>query len=64
MTADMIYSFMEQAVQWTFIVMCICFWGVGMISIWKWFIGVVRRMLRYLFPYKFRKKEEKDNADL
>ena len=55
---------MEQAVQWTFIAMCICFWAIGMISIWKWFIGVVRRMLRYLFPQKFKKNEVRDNADL
>lgn len=64
MTTEMIYSFMEQTVQWTFIIMCICFWGIGMIAIWKWFVGVVRRMLRYLFPRKFRKNEDRDNVEL
>ena len=64
MATDMIYSFMEQTVRWTFLAMCICFWGIGMISIWKWFIGVARRMLRYLFPNKFRKREDNENANL
>lgn len=53
---------MEQTVQWTFILICVGFWCIGLIAIWKWFIGVIRRMLRYLFPKKFRKYEDNDNA--
>ena len=55
---------METAVQWTFVCICIAFWAVGIIAIWKWFIGVLHRMLRYLFPRRFRKKEDYDNAKL
>ena len=64
MTTDWIYSFMETAVQWTFVCICIAFWAVGVIAIWKWFIGVLHRMLRYLFPRRFRKEEDYDNAKL
>ena len=63
MTTEVIYRFMEQAVQWTFIIMCISFCLIGLVAIWKWFIGVVGRMLRYLFPRKLRKKDY-DNVEL
>ena len=62
MATEVIYGFMEQTVQWTFILICIGFWCIGLIAIWKWFIGVIRRMLRYLFPKRFRKYEDNDNA--
>ena len=58
-TIDMI---METVAQWTFICICVSFWAVGILYIWKWFIIILRCMILHLFPGLKRKYEVKDNV--
>lgn len=62
MAFEILGKYMEAAVEWTFVVICISFWAVGMISIWKWFLAVLRRMLHHLFPGFRRKHEVNDDV--
>lgn len=62
MALEILSKYMEAAVEWTFVCICVSFWAVGMISIWKWFINAMRRMLRHLFPGFHRKHGAEDDV--
>ena len=49
MTVEMINEFMDSMVRGTLTGICFAFWLLCMAGIWKWFIGVMKRALFYLF---------------
>ena len=59
MTVEMINEFMDSVVRGTLTGICFAFWLLCMAGIWKWFIGVMKRALFYLF----RKMRKKDNGN-
>ena len=50
MTVEMINEFMDSVVRGTLTGIFFAFWLLCMAGIWKWFIGVMKRALFYLFP--------------
>ena len=50
MTVEMINKFIDLIVRSTLNGICFAFWILCMIGIWKWFIGVMKKALFYLFP--------------
>ena len=50
MTVEVINQLMDAMVRGTLTGICIAFWLLCMIGIWKWFIGVMKKALFYLFP--------------
>ncbi len=48
--ADFISTIMDAAVKGTLYGISIILCVLCLISIWKWFLGVVARVLFYLFP--------------
>ena len=69
MTVEVINQLMDAMVRGTLTGICIAFWLLCMIGIWKWFIGVMKRALFCLFPSlqawaeNRRKMREKDNGN-
>lgn len=69
MTVEMINEFMDSMVRGTLTGICFAFWLLCMAGVWKWFIGVMKRALFYLFPglqtwaENRRKMRKKDNGN-
>ena len=47
---EMINDFMDMLVHSTITGICLAFWIIALMGIWKWFLGVMKRALFYLFP--------------
>ena len=63
MTMDFINFLIDASIRGTLLGITIFFWGFGLVSIWKWFFGVMKRLLHWLFPrckWFQPKQEEKD----
>lgn len=56
MTMETINMIMDAMVKGTLTGICISFWMFGLAMVWKWFVGVIKRMIHYLFPNSFKKK--------
>ena len=69
MTVEMINEFMDAMVQGTLTGICLAFWLLCIAGVWKWFLGVMKRALFYLFPglqiwaENRRKMRKKDNGN-
>ena len=50
MTSETIINFMDSAIRGSLFGICIVLWGFGIVAIWKWFIGLSKRILHWLFP--------------
>jgi len=50
MTSETIINFMDSAIRGSLFGFCIVLWGFGIVAIWKWFIGLSRKILHWLFP--------------
>ena len=50
MTVEMINEFIDMVVRSTLNGICFAFWILCMVGVWKWFIGVMKKALFYLFP--------------
>lgn len=63
MTMDFINSLIDASIRGTLLGITIFFWGFGLVSIWKWFFGVMKRLLHWLFPKCrwFQPKQEKED---
>lgn len=48
MTMDTINVIMDAMVKGTLTGICISFWMFGLAIIWKWFIGIIKKMIHYL----------------
>ena len=63
MTMEFVSEIMDAMVKGTLCGICISFWLMGLTMIWKWFLGVVKRFLHWLFPKRFSKKNATDNKN-
>ena len=65
MTMDFINSLIDASIRGTLLGITIFFWVVGLVSIWKWFFGVMKRLLHWLFPKCrwFQPKQEKEDKE-
>lgn len=74
MTVETIEQFMDSMVRGTLNGICLAFWLLCLVSVWKWFLGVMKRALFCLFPglkewadarvkMKEKKKNGNDNDD-
>ena len=57
MTMEMINQLIDASIRGTLLGISLFFWGFGLIAIWKWFFGVMKRLIKWLFPTLFKKKE-------
>ena len=63
---EMINDFMEMLVHSTITGICLAFWLIALMGIWKWFLGMMKRALLYLFPGLKTwadKRRKKDNGN-
>ena len=71
MTTELFNQLLDGIIRGTLGGICAGFCILGLVSIWKWFLGVMRSGLFYLFPRlkawaedrKQRKKKVKDNGN-
>jgi len=47
---EIINDIIDCIIRGTLCGICLGFCGYGLVSIWKWFFGVSKRMLHNLFP--------------
>ena len=57
----MLNELMDALVRGTLAGICVSFWLMGLTAIWKWFLGVVKRFLHWLFPKHFAPKDVTEN---
>lgn len=50
MTTELINTFMDSIIRGTLTGICLGFCILGVVAIWKWFFGVIKRALLYIFP--------------
>ena len=50
MVSETIKQFMDSIIRGTLCGICLGFCIYGLVAIWKWFFGVSKRFLHYLFP--------------
>lgn len=50
MASETIINLMDSAIRGSFFGICIILWSFGIVAIWKWFIGLSKRILHWLFP--------------
>ncbi len=65
MAMEMINTFMDSIIRGTLAGFCLSFYILAIAAVWKWFLGIMKRILLYLFPgIKARadKKGKKKNA--
>ena len=63
---EMINDFMEMLDHSTITGICLAFWLIDLMGIWKWFLGMMKRALLYLFPGLKTwadKRRNKDNGN-
>ena len=57
MTIEMVNQLIDASIRGTLLGISLFFWGFGLVAIWKWFFGVMRRLIFWLFPSLSKKKE-------
>lgn len=57
MTMEMLNQLIDASIRGTLLGISLFFWGFGLVAIWKWFFGVVKKLVCWLFPNLFKKKE-------
>ena len=50
MNVEVINEFMDAVIRGTMTGICLGFVVLGLAAIWKWFFGVTKRVILYLFP--------------
>lgn len=60
MTMDSINEILDAIIRGSLLGFIAGFWLMGLIAIWKWFLGVTKRFLHWLFPKAkwFQPKEQ------
>ena len=57
---DVLNTLMDASIRGTLFGITLFFWGFALVSIWKWFFGVIKRSIHWLFP-NLTKKKDKNN---
>lgn len=55
MTMETICMILNAMMEGTLAGICITFWLFTIAMIWKWFVNIIKKMFRHLFPNLFKK---------
>lgn len=55
---DVLNTLIDASIRGTLFGITLFFWGFGLVSIWKWFFGVIKRTILWLFPNLMKKKDK------
>lgn len=58
MTMETINMILNAMMEGTLAGICITFWFFIIAMIWKWFVNILKKMFRYLFPNMFKKSDK------
>jgi len=64
MTMEMLNQLIDASIRGTLLGISLFFWCFGLVAIWKWFFSIIKKLVHWLFPNLFKKKEtatDKDN---
>lgn len=56
---DTLNTLIDASIRGTMLGITIFFWIFGLVTIWKWLLSVIKRLVHWLFPNL--KKKEKNN---
>lgn len=56
---DTLNTLIDASIRGTMLGITIFFWIFGLVTIWKWLLNVIKRLVYWLFPNL--KKKEKNN---
>ncbi len=56
---DTINTLIDASIRGTLLGITIFFWICGLVAIWKWFFGVAKKLLHWLFPNWFQVNDTK-----
>lgn len=54
---------MNALVDGTIFGICFGFWVMVLMMVWRWFLGIVKRFLHWLFPKRFAPKNTTENNE-
>jgi len=57
MTMETISMILNAMMEGTLAGICISFWLFIIAMIWKWFVNILKKMFKYLFPNMFKKSD-------
>ena len=57
---DVLNTLIDASIRGTLFGITLFFWGFARVSIWKWFFGVIKSSIHWLFP-NLTKKKDKNN---
>lgn len=58
MTMETICMILNAMMEGTLAGICITFWLFTIAIIWKWFVNIIKKMFRHLFPSMFKKSDK------
>lgn len=58
MTMETINMILSAMMEGTLAGICISFWLFIIAMIWKWFVNILKKMFKYLFPNMFKKSNK------
>lgn len=56
---DTLNTLIDASIRGTMLGITIFFWIFGLVTIWKWILNVIKRLVHWVFPNL--KKKEKNN---
>ena len=63
MTMEMLNEIMDAMIRGSLIGFLASFWLMGLIAVWRWFLGVVKRFLHWINPKWFNTKTEENDRN-
>lgn len=63
MTKEFLNELMNALVDGTIFGICFGFWVMVLMMVWRWFLGVVKRFLHWLFPKHFPAKKVTEHKE-
>lgn len=63
MTTEMINEIMDACIRGTLLGISVFFWGCGLLSIWKWILGLAKKFVHRLCPNLFKKKDAEKETE-
>lgn len=63
MTMEMLSEIMDAMIRGSLIGFLASFWLMGLIAVWRWFLGVVKRFLHWINPKWFNPKTEETDKN-
>lgn len=63
MTKEFMNELMNALIDGTIFGICFGFWVMVLMMVWRWFLGIVKRFLHWLFPKRFAPKNTTENNE-